>query len=160
MDTQPDRPDDLTDLERRLAACAPSAEGLDADAMLFAAGRASARRGRLVWPALTAGLAVLSVALGAWLVAERAARLELARQLQQPAPAPAPPTAAPVAPAAPEPPTANEPPQSSVLAFRQALEKGLDAWPSAPPSDADPPGPPRPDPPVLRVGRPDSLPDL
>jgi hypothetical protein len=162
MDTQPRRPDGVSDLERRLAACAPSADGLDADAMLFAAGRASARpdRARFVWPALTAALAVTAAVLGVWLAAERAGRIELARKLQQSAPVPQPPAVAPVPPAAPEPPTANQPPTSSVLASHQALEQGLDAWPPAPVSDADPPGPPRSDPPVLRVGRPDSLPDL
>jgi hypothetical protein len=157
MDTQP-RPDDLTDLERHLAGCAPSADGLDADAMLFAAGRASARRGRLAWPALTACLAVLSVVLGVWLAAERAERKELAQRLQRPAPMQTPPPegAAPPAPA-PEPPTADQPPGGSVLASHQALEQGLDAWPPAALSAGDAPSPERP---VLRVGLPGSLPDL
>ncbi len=46
--------DDLTDLERRLSSWEPTTEGLDSDALLFAAGRASARPGlgRFVWPAL------------------------------------------------------------------------------------------------------------
>ena len=63
MDTHPD---DLSDLERRLAACAPSSAGLDADAMLFAAGRASARRGPSGIPlaGLTACLAALAIVLG------------------------------------------------------------------------------------------------
>ncbi|HEX5273048.1 MAG TPA: hypothetical protein VFW33_21270 [Gemmataceae bacterium] len=155
MDTQP-RPDDLTDLERRLASCAPCADGLDADAMLFAAGRASART-RLAWPALAAVLALLSAGLGAWLTAERAERMELARRLDQPPPAPAPPPAVPPAPAAPQPPTAEQTPGSSVLASHQALEHGLDAWPPVALPGAEPPSP---EPPVLRVGRPDSLPDL
>jgi len=155
MDTHPD---DLSEMERRLGACAPAADGLDADAMLFAAGRASARPGpaRFVWPALTTCLAALAVGLGAWLAVERAERLSLAERLRQPAPAPVP---SPL-PAPPEPPTADEPAPNSFLAARQALEQGLDAWPPAPVPAAGPPGPLPPDPPVLRVGRPDMLPDL
>jgi hypothetical protein len=152
--------DKLTDLERRLAACEPSAAGLSADAMLFAAGRASARPGpaRFVWPALSAGLAVLAAALGAWLAAERAERIALAERLRQPAPAPS------VAPApppviVPEPPTPGEPPTSSVLAARRALEQGLDAWPPAAATYVDTPGPRPPEPPVLRAGPPDGLAD-
>lgn len=51
---------ELNDLERRLAGWRPAADGLDADAMLFAAGRASIRRGssRFVWPAIAAALAL------------------------------------------------------------------------------------------------------
>ncbi len=151
MHTPPDRPDGLTDLERRLAACAPSADGLDADAMLFAAGRASARpgRARLVWPGVVACLSAMSFVLGARLATERAERQQLAHQPEQPAPL-LPPSVA------PEPPTAEQPPNSSVLAARPALEQGLDAWPPA----KVPAGAPAPEPPVLRVGRPDSLPDL
>lgn len=50
----------LNDLERRLAGWRPATDGLDADAMLFAAGRASVRRGaaRFAWPAVAAGLAL------------------------------------------------------------------------------------------------------
>lgn len=149
MDTHPHRPDDLSELERRLAACEPAADGLDADAMLFAAGRASARPGpaRFLWPALAACLAALAVVLGVWLVAERSERLDLARQLRQPAPAPDPPPAPP-----PEPPTAEERPPNSLLAARRALEQGLDAWPPQPVAGAQTPGPPPPDPPVLQVG--------
>ncbi len=131
MHTPPDRPDGLTDLERRLAACAPSADGLDADAMLFAC------------------LSAMSFVLGARLATERAERQQLAHQPEQPAPL-LPPSVA------PEPPTAEQPPNSSVLAARPALEQGLDAWPPA----KVPAGAPAPEPPVLRVGRPDSLPDL
>jgi hypothetical protein len=60
------QPDELTPLERQLAACRPSAAGLDADAMLFAAGRAAARPGaaRHVWPVLACGFVTVSLALG------------------------------------------------------------------------------------------------
>jgi hypothetical protein len=159
MDTNSD---DLSEVERRLAACEPSAAGLDADGMLFAAGRASARRGpmRFVWPALTAGLTATALGLGLWLRAERTERLDLALRLEQMSP-PAEPTPLPQpAVTPPEPPSADRRPESSVIAAHRALEQGLDAWPPVAAAPADPPGPPAPDPPVLRVGRPDALPDL
>jgi len=59
MDTNHPCPDgELNDLERRLSAWRPAAEGLDPDAVLFAAGRASVRPGpaRFAWPALAACL--------------------------------------------------------------------------------------------------------
>src|SRR5438552_19059242 len=93
-------PDNLKDLERRLAACAPATGGLDADAMLFAAGRASARRGaaRFVWPALTASLAALVVVLGIRLANERSERLALVQRLRPESPAVLPYSPAPMAP--------------------------------------------------------------
>ena len=54
----PDRPDPVTD---RLARFTPSAAGLDRDALLFAAGRRSARTSRL-WPLATALLVVSQAA--------------------------------------------------------------------------------------------------
>jgi hypothetical protein len=132
METQPPRPEDLRELERRLSAWEPSPERLDADALLFAAGRASARPGlsRYVWPALTACLTGLSVALAVALVVERSERLHLAKQLHQQSPVPA---------VAPSPPSDNdaiefrsddEVAPDSYLASQRALDKGLDAWPS------------------------------
>jgi hypothetical protein len=53
----PDRPDPVTD---RLARFTPNAAGLDRDALLFAAGRQSARGSRL-WPAAVALLAISQV---------------------------------------------------------------------------------------------------
>lgn len=146
-------------LAERLSRFTPDGGGLDRDALLFAAGRASARPGpaRFVWPALTAGLAALALALGVWLSAERSERLALAARLRQTAPAPAAVPPPPPAPAQPH--TGDDPPASSVFAARHALEQGLDAWPSAA-VRANPTGPPQADPPVLRVGRPDALPDL
>lgn len=98
MAKHPNRAEDVSDLERCLARCRPTAAGLDTDAMLFAAGAACARRGRnrWLWPGATACLAALSAVLGTWLAVERSERLELARQLeelpvcQEPAPAPTP----------------------------------------------------------------------
>jgi hypothetical protein len=155
MDTHPDRPDDLNELERRLSAWEPAPEGLDADAMLFAAGRASARR--RLWPALTALTAAVAVALGAWGSAERAGRLALARQLgERPAAAPGADPLAPLA-APAEPPTAEEPGPYSLQAAYRALERGLDAWGPRTFVRADLPGPPEPSPPVLHAGQRDAL---
>jgi hypothetical protein len=78
--------DDLTPLEQRLAAGGPAATGLDADAMLFAAGRAAAMRAadpRWPWPAATCCFAVLSLALVAALVGERSERRALAARLDR-----------------------------------------------------------------------------
>lgn len=63
----------LNDLERRLAGWRPATDALDADAMLFAAGRASIRRSpmRFAWPAIAACLAVAVGILGTQLSAER-----------------------------------------------------------------------------------------
>ena len=43
MHPDPEFPGDLSDLERRLASWQPASAGLNADAMLFAAGQAAAR---------------------------------------------------------------------------------------------------------------------
>jgi hypothetical protein len=160
MDTLPERPDDLKDLERRLAAYAPSPTGLNADAMLFAAGRASVRPGvaRFVWPALTLGLTTLAVVLGVWLATERAERLDLAQQLRQTRPPHVPSPSPPFSPgdAPTERPTEYEPAPNSLLAGHRALEQGLDAWPPQAVAWAEAPGPPS-DAPVLKVGWRDSL---
>jgi hypothetical protein len=84
MDTHTSRhEDDLSEFERHLAGWRPSPGGLDADAMLFAAGRAAGRRGRgqLLWPVLCALLTVQAVGLGVWGVTERAERLALASRI-------------------------------------------------------------------------------
>jgi hypothetical protein len=115
--------DDLTDLERRLVACHPTAAGLDADAMLFAAGQAAAhpRRPRIVWPAIACGFAFLSAILGAGLMRERSERLELADRLNRPA-----------AVAAETPKTADAPSSppgpDSYVAIRHLVEQDADAW--------------------------------
>jgi hypothetical protein len=151
MDPNPH--DDLTGLERRLAGWQPAPAGLNADAMLFAAGQAAGRRGR-AWPALTGLLAILVVVLGTWAAAERAGRLALARQLppEQPAPAPAVPSDP------PEPPTTDGLAPNSLFAAHRALEHGLDAWPPQPVPRAAVPDPPAP--PVLQAGQRDALLDL
>jgi hypothetical protein len=121
------KPDNMTDLERRLAALAPANEGLNTDAMLFAAGRASVRprAGRFVWPALAGLLGLLAIGLGIELTRERGERLVLvqllrqAEQRQTPAsdlavPADFGPTEAPAA--------------DSLVASHRVLENGLESW--------------------------------
>jgi hypothetical protein len=154
MDAQHPRPDDLNAVERRLAGWQPAGDGLDPDAMLFAAGRASARAGagRFAWPAVAACLAGVTAVLGVWLAAERAERLALAEQLRRQAPAPPPP--APES-APPESSPAEQPAPTAYLTIRQRLDKGLDPWPeTALPKVGPPPGPASP---VLKAWRPDGL---
>jgi hypothetical protein len=135
MDTHTPRPDDLNDLELRLTAWQPSAAGLDADALLFAAGRASVRpgAGRFAWPAVAACLALTTVSLGVWLRVERSERLALARLVQ-----PSVPTLA-VAPTPPVPVTPPAEPLSpnGYLTVRRRAESDLDTWlaRSAPPTE-------------------------
>jgi hypothetical protein len=155
MDTHsPDADGALSRLERTLAACRPAADGLDADAMLFAAGRASVRpsRGRLAWPALACSLALVSLVLGATLAVERAERLALAELLCVRTPAP--PVVSPRPPAADEASPAVEPAPYSYLAGQRALEKGLDPWPPRPRAQGEPaPEPPRSRSSVLQLWR-------
>ena len=162
MDTHSDHPKDLNDLERRLSAWQPSSDGLDADAVLFAAGRASSRSStaRFVWPALTSLLTVLTVILSLKLASERDKRSALARRLSgDPPPAPSvnplPPPAANPSPVQSSDP--DELPPDSYLASRRALEKGLDVWPCRVVVRSGPPDPSSADPPVLRLGQRDAL---
>ncbi len=131
MQTNEHPADDLSDLERRLSGWKPSAEGLDLEGMLCAAGRAAARPNllaRLAWPTAAGGLLVLAVALGLAFRAERSERLALAEQLRHatsPAAAPAYiPTPIPDL-------TTERPGPDSYLALHRALEKGVESWPQA-----------------------------
>jgi hypothetical protein len=117
-------PDDLNDLERRLLSCKPAADGLDAEAMLFAAGRAVATRATpgFVWPVLACCMTALSAVLGIWLQSERDEKHMLAQRLSQQSPMQTPAIAAPVV-AFPIEPVSEESPDS-VHAARRALESG------------------------------------
>jgi hypothetical protein len=120
MDTDCSPEDDLSGIERRLAAWRPAAPDRGADAVLFAAGRASARSRRTAW-IVAAGFAVAAVALGVWGGLERSARLELAQQLREAPHMPAPPDVRP----SPE----ERPPPGDYLTARDLiLERGVDAW--------------------------------
>ncbi len=161
MDKHTHGPEDLNKLERRLSAWQPSNDALNADAVLFAAGRASLQPGpsRFVWPALSALLTALAVVLGLWLVNERNERLALARRLHERPTAPAinpSPGTVPNA-ASEESPCPDEPPPDSYLASRRALEKGLDAWPSRVVVRTGPSDPPLMNPPILTLGQRNAL---
>jgi hypothetical protein len=161
MDAHSNHADDLSELERRLSAWEPASNGLDTDAMLFAAGRASARRGmvRFAWPALTAGLTALTVVLGIQLTTERTERLALVERFGQRTPAsasiPSPSPSAPVV--APETPTTEEPSPNSYLSAHRALERGLDDWPTRVVLSPAVPRQPLVNPPILHVGQRDLL---
>jgi hypothetical protein len=130
MDTDRRPEDDLSGIERRLAAWQPATPDRGADTVLFAAGRASARGGRAAW-AIAASFAVAAVALGVWGSLERSARLELAQQLRKPAPISTPSDVRP----SPE----ERPPPGDYLTARDLiLERGVDAWVHRPRVDASP----------------------
>jgi hypothetical protein len=139
------QPDELTLLERQLAACRPSAAGLDADAMLFAAGRAVAERRRpeLAWPAVACGFAVLALGLAGGWVLERAERVALANRLQGhrlAAEMPRPPAVTRTAELAPD----------SYLAARRMIDRDVDVAQVAD-DRPDDDGPAPPSEPVLRA---------
>lgn len=161
MDEHSYLPEDLSELERRLSAWQPNSAGMDADAVLFAAGRSSVKPGlaRFAWPVLTTVLAALAVVLGLCWADERSQRLALARRLHERPPAP---TANP----APRPAVNSVPAESSspgelppdgYLASRRALERGLDAWPSRAVARSEPTNPSLANPPVLRLGQREAL---
>jgi hypothetical protein len=113
-------------------------------------------RGRVLWPAAAACLAVFAAGLGARLAAERGERLALAEQLRlatlrpaTPAPPPAP---------APGPASDDRPAADSLLASHRVIERGLDS--PAVTAGVEPPGLAPRDAPVLRVRPPEGWPEL
>lgn len=159
MDTN-HHPEDLNELERRLSAWQPEGEGLDADAVLFAAGRASVppSKARFLWPALTACLTGLALVLGLCLKAEHAERLALAQQMRRQTPAPDPKPAPPVEASPAESSPSEDVPRSGVLAAHRLLERGLEDWPDGRAmARAETPGPSPYDPHILHVGQRDLL---
>jgi hypothetical protein len=148
--------DDLNDLERRLAGWRPGAEGLDAGPMLYAAGVAAGRRGRgrLLWPALCALLAIQAAGLGVWGLAERAERQLLADRLDERARPPI----APRQPAFVLIQDSGPPSLDDYFHLRRQLEQDPDGWLDPPPPVPAPaPGPPPPDPDILQAGQRDRL---
>ena len=84
MDSNSSSSDELKKLERRLAKWSPAEDGLDHEAMLFAAGRASVRgRGiSFAWPIASICMAATTLALGTWLSIERSERISLLREIE------------------------------------------------------------------------------
>jgi hypothetical protein len=142
---------EMNELERRLAACAPAADGLQADAMLFAAGRASARRGlaAFLWPVAFTALSLLTITVTSMWMNEHQERVALASQLRQMLL-----MAAPASP--PKPATTSEEYErssGSLLEVHRALDQNRDPLPAEPVIYVGSSGP-SPDPDILR---PDSL---
>jgi hypothetical protein len=158
MDANLPRPeDDLSDCERRLAGWHPASAGLDADAMLFAAGRAAGRRGpaRLLWPALCVLLAAQAAGLGAWGLSERAECQALASRLRELAPAPGVPPATAVA-HLPEP--SYMPSPDDYFHLRRQVEQDPSRWlASLQPAGPQVPGPPPPEPAIFTPRQHDGL---
>jgi hypothetical protein len=148
----PHNEDDLSDVERRLADWRPASAGLDADAMLFAAGQATARRGRgrLLWPALCVLLAGQAAVLGAWGFSERAERVALASRLHEIALEPKAPPATAVA-VLPQ--SSYAPSPDDYFHLRGRTEQDLDRWLTLAHTDAPAPGPPPPEPTIPRAGQ-------
>jgi hypothetical protein len=148
---------DLNEVERRLKGWRPSADGLDADAMLFAAGLAAGRAGRdrLVAPVLCGLLAALALGLGAWGLTERAERLALAGRFPDHGPASNRSTLA-AGGVLPEPSTMSSP--DSYLNLRRHMEQDPGGWlallePTVPQTTGTAP----PQPAILRAGQRDAL---
>jgi len=144
---------ELSEFERRLAGWRPDSEGLDADAMLFAAGLAAGRRGggRVLWAALCVVLAVQAVGLAAWGFRERAERVALASRLHEPSPAPQVPGLL-AATELPEP--TYTPSPEDYFHLRQRLEQDPNHWlASAAGAGTATIGPPPPQASILRAGQ-------
>jgi hypothetical protein len=142
--------DDLTTLERHLGDCRPAAAGLDADAMLFAAGQAAALKARgtnWAWPAATFAFAMATALLGTALVGERSERLALAERLVRRSATPE--TPAPTAVASTEPPAAD-----SYFAARRMIDSDSDLF-TKPDAGSGPTPAPAAEPPTLRAWMPD-----
>jgi hypothetical protein len=154
----PQREDDLNNVEQRLAGWLPAADGLSADALLYAAGLAAGRRGRFVWPALCVVLLAQAVGLGTWGFSERAERRALASRLDERAPEPgrSPETAIVDLPA-----PAYTPSPNDYLQLRLRAEQDPDGWLAVSyPRSQQAIGPPPPEPAILRGGQRDGFPDL
>src|SRR5262249_24551554 len=140
--------DDLNKMERRLAGCPTATVGLNSDAMLSAAGRASVRPGpaRIVWPVAFTALSLLTTAVTSLWMNERQDRIALASQLRQMLM-----TANPTSPQKPA--TASEGYErlsGGMLEVHRALDEGRDPLPAEPVIYLDTSGP-SPEPYILRA---------
>jgi hypothetical protein len=157
MDPHSPNSDDLSEIERRLSVWRPNAEGLNREAMLYAAGLAAGKagRGRLLWPALCSLLAVIAVALGAWGFNERSeCQFLIGRLHERTPPSAATPTNALVA--APQSASATSP--DSYLNLRRQLEQDPGRWLASRESTAPTAlGPAPPEPAILRASQLEAL---
>ncbi|HEX5273559.1 MAG TPA: hypothetical protein VFW33_23850 [Gemmataceae bacterium] len=145
--SQPTHDPELNAVERALAALTPSAGTFDRDALMFAAGRRSVRRG-WAWPTAAAGSSLAAAVLAAVLLFRPAPAPEvrfIVREVERPpAAAPVPPET-PAAPAEESPPSPPIRPGTDYLTLRQQVERWGDAALPTPPPAAEE-GPPRADP--------------
>jgi hypothetical protein len=76
---------ELNDMERLLSGLRPCQDGLDADAMLFAAGLAAGRqaKGKVLLSTMCGLLAVATAGLALWGLAQRKELIQLARHQQE-----------------------------------------------------------------------------
>jgi hypothetical protein len=153
MDPHSPNPDDLSEIERRLSVWRPSAEGLNRDAMLYAAGLAAGKagRGRLLWPTLCSLLAVFAAALGAWGLNERAECRFLVSRLHERTPSSA---ASPTNALVAAPHSAFVASPDSYLNLRRQLEQDPGRWLAS--RDSTGPaaiGPAPPEPAILRASQ-------
>ena len=76
---------ELNDMERLLSGLRPCQDGLDADAMLFAAGLAAGRqaKGKVLLSTVCGLLAVATAGLALWGLAQRQELIQLARHQQE-----------------------------------------------------------------------------
>jgi hypothetical protein len=152
MDTHSSNPDDLKKLEARLASWKPAPEGLDPEAMLFAAGRASARKSkaRFAWAIVCGCLGLVVAVLAVRLSAERSERLALLRELRQ--------TTSEtrlLAASSNENPVTTLPGPDSYLVLRRQWEQQPGEWTARPAEPGEEPKKPgTPDPPILRAWQP------
>jgi hypothetical protein len=129
----------MNDFERSLARLQPDAAGLNADAMLFAAGYAVGRR-RLWWSLVLSGLlGVLSIGLAVWALAEGSKRPSVAP--------PRPEVVVPSPAGTPSP----EPSPDGYLHLRRLAEQDPNHW-LAPAPTAGIASPVGPEPMILRSG--------
>jgi hypothetical protein len=143
-------PEDLNALEQQLASWKPDPTGLDSDAMLFAAGRASAKYGlsRFVWPLWSFVLLGVAGTFAILWHNERTEKQLLTERLQQQSNMPAISGSLPSTPIEPQ---VSELAPNSLLATHRALETGLESW--SPVSTSVDPHHASPSPNVLRVGQ-------
>ncbi len=143
--SQPTHDSDLTAVERALAGLTPSAGAFDRDALMFAAGRRSVRRG-WAWPGAGAGAALAAAVLAAVLLfrpaPEPVVRVVVQEVERPPREVPTRPDETVAIPeeTPPAPPTSPLRPQTNYLTLLHQVERWGDAGlPSTPPAAEDGP---------------------
>lgn len=134
----------MNDFERSLVRLPPDAAGLDADRMLFVAGLAVGRRGRNSLAILAGMMTLCCIGLGVWGWSERAERRRLIAQVREQSPA----QYAPASGQSVEPSSAVS--TEGYMRLRRRAEQDPNGW-LASWQPAEMPGPPEPEPVILRA---------